>query len=263
MRKEYKITPKQEGFFRDMNVEFLIHELKNPVAVIESAIRMLLEKPNKYGMLTDRQNKSLHRALRNAKKVRDMLADLLEVGRSDAGWFHCSSFNPVAVIDRTLMAVLEATDNRLWEILHEIGEDPARLTMLERSGIHLSYTTKDPIFRIWQDETKFAQIVGNLIKNALQHRTQHLFIDIKGDENHLFVEVKDDGPGVKEGHQELIFQRYTQLGPSPSLSRTGHGLGLAGARILARHLGGDITVGNRSGGGASFCLRLPFTFEEK
>jgi signal transduction histidine kinase len=58
----------------------------------------------------------------------------------------------------------------------------------------------------------------------------------------LVVDVVDDGPGVEKENRELIFTRYARLNQCTILSRTGHGLGLAGARILARHLGGDITV---------------------
>jgi hypothetical protein len=58
------------GFFRDINVEFLIHELKDPISVIETAVRMLLEKPDKCGPLMTRQEKTLKRALRNSKKAR-------------------------------------------------------------------------------------------------------------------------------------------------------------------------------------------------
>jgi two-component system OmpR family sensor kinase len=82
------------GFFRDINVEFLIHELKDPISVIETAVRMLLEKPDKFGPLTDRQVRTLNRALRNSKKARSLLADLLEVGRSDAGCYSMRLVRP-------------------------------------------------------------------------------------------------------------------------------------------------------------------------
>jgi signal transduction histidine kinase len=112
MTKEQKIrdddSPAAEGrFFRDIDVEFLIHELKDPIAVIETAVRMLLEKKEKYGPLTARQQKTLDRALRNAKKARSLLADLLEVGRSDAGCFQCCHFNALDAVNTVLMETLE------------------------------------------------------------------------------------------------------------------------------------------------------------
>jgi len=250
-------------FFRDINVEFLIHELKDPISVIETAVRMLLEKPNKYGVLSDRQKKTLNRALRNTRKARDMLADLLEVGRSDAGCFLCGRFDPNAVVDDVFIDVLEAADNRIWEVIQEIGPSPARIELLQRRGIHLSYDHSDPCIEMCQDETKFRQIVANLVKNAFQHRRRQLEICTYHRSGHYIVDVIDDGPGVDAGDRELIFKRYTQLSSCVQLSRTGHGLGLAGARILARHLCGDITIESRRGAGTVFRLSLPTTFGNK
>jgi signal transduction histidine kinase len=74
------------------------------------------------------------------------------------------------------------------------------------------------------------------------------------------VEIADDGPGIEPRHQEAVFGRYKQL-QSCALTRSGHGLGLAGARILARCLGGDISVQSRVGSGAAFRLTLPLALD--
>jgi signal transduction histidine kinase len=250
-------TSADGGFFNDIHVEFIIHELKDPISVIETAVRMLLEKKDKYGLLTDRQEKTLKRALRNSIKARNLLADLLEVGRSDAGCFQCCRFNPVAAIDEVLMEVLEASDTGLWEALQEAGAGPDRAAILRNGGIRLTCSAGVHGVEFCQDETKFRQIVSNLVKNALQHRRQWLDIGVDCREGQMIIEVVDDGPGVEKENQELIFRRYTRLETCVMLSRTGHGLGLAGSRILARHLGGDITVKNVGGRGAIFVSRSP------
>ena len=113
IQKNNLLAAADGGFFRDINVEFLIHELKDPISVIETAVRMLLEKPDKYGPLTKRQEKTLKRALRNSKKARSLLADLLEVGRSDAGCFQSCRFDPVSAVDEALMEALEISDAAL------------------------------------------------------------------------------------------------------------------------------------------------------
>ncbi|MEA3437503.1 MAG: hypothetical protein U9R43_13620, partial [Thermodesulfobacteriota bacterium] len=59
-------------FFREIEVEFLIHELKDPVAIIETGVRTLLEKRDKFGTLSSRQEKTLKRILRNSNKTRAM-----------------------------------------------------------------------------------------------------------------------------------------------------------------------------------------------
>ena len=251
------------GFFRDINVEFLIHELKDPISVIETAVRMLLEKPDKFGPLTDRQEKALNRALRNSKKARSLLADMLEVGRSDAGCFQSCRFNPASIVDEVLMEALEVFNVSPLETVPEAEQGPDRDAVLRQLGIHLTCSDGVRGAQLCQDEAKFRQIVGNLIKNALQHRHQRLEIDVDVIEDRLIVEVVDDGPGVEKENRELIFERYIRLKACTLLSRTGHGLGLAGARILARHLGGNITVTSNPGAGAAFRLTLPLTLPER
>ncbi len=250
------------GFFRDVNIEFLIHELKDPLSIIETATRMLLEKQEKCGPLTQRQIKALKRTLRNSKKARGLLADLLEVGRSDAGCFQCCRFDPATVIHDVLMERVEAADNALWEVLSELEPGAAQEAVLTAHGIHMACSDGVRTVAFCQDEAKFRQIVGNLISNALHHRRRQLEVHVDCRDDQLFVDVVDDGPGIDRAHRELIFKRYMRLDACVSLSRTGHGLGLAGARILTRHLGGDITIRGNRGAGAAFCLRLPLTYEQ-
>ena len=254
-------TVSETGFFRDINVEFLIHELKDPISVIETAVRMLLEKPKKYGALTERQYRTLKRALRNSQKARSLLADLLEVGRSEAGCFQCCRFDPVATVEEVVMEALEAADADLWERLQDVESGAGRLAALGRHGIWCTYSNDIVQAHLCQDEAKFRQIVGNLIKNGLQYRRQRLDVSMHCQQDQLIVDVVDDGPGVEKENRELIFERYARLKECVILSRTGHGLGLAGARILARHLGGDITVKRGKGTGAAFCLRLPLNYD--
>ena len=61
---------KAEQFFRDIEIEFLVHELKDPIAIIETGLRTLLERQDKFGPLSERQENTLKRTLRNSKKAR-------------------------------------------------------------------------------------------------------------------------------------------------------------------------------------------------
>ena len=104
-----------EGFFRDIEIEFLIHELKDPIAVIETGLRTLLEKQEKFGTLSARQNKILKRSLRNSNKARAMLNSLLEIGRSEAGCFVCCRFPPVKAALGVLLEALDTVADTLSE----------------------------------------------------------------------------------------------------------------------------------------------------
>jgi signal transduction histidine kinase len=250
----------REDFFREINIEFLIHELKDPVAIIETGVRTLLERQEKYGSLTPRQEKILKRTLRNSNKARAMLHGLLEVGRSESGCFFCCRFHPVKSTYSVLLEALDTVAGDISEQFRQITEEMEALQFLAEHGIVLKIAPDLATTELMQDETKFRQIVGNLIKNALHHRNSRMDIRVSRDQTDLVVDVVDDGPGIDAANHQMIFERYRQVEECTLTPRNGHGLGLAGARVMARCLGGDIVVISQKGKGATFRLRLPLDF---
>ena len=98
---------KNDTFFREVQIEFLIHELKDPISVAETGIKTLLAKRDKYGSLNDSQEKILNRVLRNTKKAREMLNNLMEIGRAEAGCFVSCRFQPGKAAYEALLDALE------------------------------------------------------------------------------------------------------------------------------------------------------------
>jgi signal transduction histidine kinase len=251
-----------EQFFRDIEIEFLVHELKGPMAVIETGVRTLLERAEKYGPLTPRQETILKRSLRNSRKARRMLNGLLEIGRSGAGCFLCCRFQPAKSAYDVLLEALETVTGSEFDQLDRDTDQKAILTYLTQKGIYLKVSPQVVDTEMHQDETKFRQIIGNLIQNAFHHRREKVEITMNCADDQIFVEITDDGPGIDPDNHEAVFQRYTQVKECTIMPRNGHGLGLAGARILARCLGGDIELESEKGKGATFRLMLPVTFSE-
>ena len=253
------VTDAVDNFFRQVNVEFLVHELKDPVSVIEAGAHLLLDKQSAESPLSLVQARTLERILRNARRTRDMLAELLEVGRAQSVCFNCMTFEPVRAINRIIFEAIEANDPELFDKMRSIGCATEQLSFLAERGIRLDAgNVKD--LTIEQDEIKFCRIAGNLIKNGLSYRRRFLLIHLAVQRDNLCLSVRDDGPGIAHQHQEAIFQRYRQLAPCTGLARGGHGLGLAVARILARSLGGDIVVESDLGQGALFRFVVPVVF---
>lgn len=250
-----------ECFFRQLDTEFLIHEMKDPLAIIETGVRTLLERQNKYGALTDRQKKTLNRILRNTRKARGMTYNLLEIGRSEAGGFILCDFQPAEATYDALVEALEAMVGEVPESNYRYEVSAQADDFLNDQQIFLDFSPDAIQCRLYHDRIKFCQVAGNLIKNALHHRKVRLDIRLRRQSDSIIMEVADDGPGIDPAHHREVFQRYRQLNPSSSLSRKGHGLGLAGARVLARFMGGDVQLISRRGQGATFRLILPVKME--
>jgi two-component system OmpR family sensor kinase len=248
-------------FFREIEIEFLIHELKDPVSVIETGVRTLLERRDTHGTLSPRQEKTLKRVLRNARKARSMMHGLLEIGRSQAGCFACSHFLLVPTVQDTLMEAVESVCPPAFDQITLLDNPEETMAFLSGQCIHVHIDSEVSRIAMNQDEIKFRQIAGNLIKNALHHRKQRMDIGLGCRNNMMWLEVSDDGPGIGAEHHKMIFRRYTQVNAGDALSRPGHGLGLAGALILAKSMGGNIEIISQKGSGATFRLTLPLALD--
>jgi signal transduction histidine kinase len=248
------------GFFQEISIEFLIHELKDPVAVVEAGLRNLLEREDKFGPLTEKQANTLRRSLRGTRKAWGLLNDLLEIGRSQSGCLACSRFRPLASVRQALKDALETVTGPAAEEIGTYQLEGELIKLLTRHGIFIEVPAHAAESEMLQDETKFRLIAGNLFKNALHHRKKRMDVHMGLVADRFVLSVTDDGAGIDPEHHELIFRRYTQLKECTFTERRGHGIGLAGAQILARSLGGDIEVNSRKGAGATFRLALPLEF---
>ena len=251
-----------ERFFRDIEIPFLIHELKDPISIIETGVRTLLEKQEKFGSLTAKQTNTLKRALRNTQKARAMLSNLLEIGRSEAGCLVCDQFAPVPSTFKALRESLEIMMGALADELKAYENEDDALQLLSEHGVLVVVAPSVVNIQMEQDEVKYRQIVGNLIKNALHHRNRWMEVRVELNDNILVVAISDDGPGIDPEHHEMVFKRYAQVDTCSIAPRKGHGLGLAGAQILARSLGGDVELESEKGKGATFRLTLPVKYPQ-
>jgi two-component system OmpR family sensor kinase len=248
---------KTEQFFRDIEIEFLVHELKDPIAIIETGLRTLLERQDKFGALSARQESTLKRTLRNSKKARELLHNLLEIGRSESGCFIGERFQAA---ESAFQALKDALETQAWNVFEKFGTYDNRAEALEflaASGITFEVAPAVSGLEMFQDEVKFRQIVGNLIKNALHHCNERVDIRLELDGENLVIAVSDDGPGIEPENHEMVFQRYAQVKECSIVPRKGHGLGLAGANIISRCLGGSLKLESEIGKGATFRLTIP------
>jgi signal transduction histidine kinase len=108
------------------------------------------------------------------------------------------------------------------------------------------------------DEMRVAQIMDNLISNALRHTPAggHVVVGANATPLHVECFVQDDGPGIEADQLQLIFERFYRVDPSRSRATGGSGLGLAIVKSLVEALGGHIGVESLLGHGARFTWTL-------
>lgn len=247
-------------FFREIQIELLIHDLEDPFLVIETGLRNLMNKRGRFGPLTPEQERTLHRSLRATIRGRSMLSILLEVGRSEFGRITPNSFSPAKVLRSNVLESIELLGPHILDRMRELdGQNGELASILASEGIGFDFDGKIEKLEIFQDEYTFGEIAGNLIKNALRFRKEKIEIKCYKVDEQLAIEISDDGQGIPAENHDLIFQPFAQADFALSGMRRGRGLGLAAARVLARRLGGDITVHSDVGRGAKFVFTIPVT----
>jgi two-component system sensor histidine kinase KdpD len=107
------------------------------------------------------------------------------------------------------------------------------------------------------DTAQVERILDNLVGNAIKHAPgdSEVWISAHPFEEGVLIKVEDSGPGVPEGLRETIFEPFRQ-GPDDQ-NTPGVGIGLSLVSRFAGLHGGRAWVGERPGGGASFCVYIP------
>lgn len=167
------------------------------------------------------------------------------------------------VTENTLQLVRLASPaqelRRDWESMEEIvGTVLARVRERDPARRIKSSVPKDlPLVKA--DPVLLAQLIANLLDNALKYSEDTIDLKVACDGNQLVVAVKDRGGGIPEQEQARLFEPYARGDRS---AQRGVGLGLAVCRAIAQAHGGQLTYSPRAGGGSSFSLRLPIEAQQ-
>ena len=221
-------------FLNDMT-----HELRTPLNAMVSLSRLLLDRVD--GELTDEQAKQVQLIHRSAKSMGEMVNDLLDIAKIEAGRtdLHVAEF---AVAD--LLAGLRGMFRPI------VGDGRVPLAVEDPAG---------GLATMLSDERKLSQILRNLIANALKFTEQGevRLTSTAGLDGTATFAVTDTGIGIAAEHLGLIFEPYGQVDGGVQRRVKGTGLGLPLTRKLARLLGGDVAVDSRPGHGSTFTVTLP------
>ena len=213
------------------------HEFRTPLNAILGYTQLLLQGVS--GPVNELQRKSLARIDSNARHLRALINDILDITRIESGRMLLTEA-PFSVVDL------------VEDVMSEL--DP----IIRRSGLSVTAQMNRTLPPVATDRYKVKQIVFNLLSNALKFTpagSVTILADVEP--RRLTIAVRDTGIGIPEASRGKIFEDFRQLDESPARGYGGTGLGLSISRRLAQMLGGSIDLESQVGEGSTFTLRLP------
>ncbi|KUL36786.1 histidine kinase [Actinoplanes awajinensis subsp. mycoplanecinus] len=212
------------------------HELRTPLTTVRMAADLIFSEREDFDPAVARSAELLQAEL---DRFEDLLTDLLEISRFDAGF-----------------AALDSEHTDLVPIVQRVAE---RLTGLaERVGVTLELRLPDSPVIAEVDPRRVERVLRNLVGNAVEHgEAKPVQITMTTDDAAVAITVRDHGIGLKPGEERLVFNRFWRADPSRARQTGGTGLGLSISAEDARLHGGWLEAWGAPGEGAQFRLTLP------
>jgi signal transduction histidine kinase len=217
---------------------YMSHEFRTPISAIRSIARLLIDRVD--GPLTAEQEKQVSFIQQTAAEFSEMVDDLLDLAKVEAGRVDISP------------AWFEMVD--LFAALRGMFKP-----VLTNPSVSLVFEEPQDVPRLYSDDRKLAQILRNFISNALKFTTRgevRVLARREGD-NHVTFAVADTGIGIAPEFHHALFQDFVQVDSPVQKRLRGTGLGLSLSKRLAELLGGSVAVSSALGQGSTFSVTIP------
>jgi len=240
--KEKREALQESIKIKDDFLYLITHELKTPLAVTNLALQAIEHLCK--GEVTQKVGKYLKTINQNTYRQLRLINNLLDITRISSSQvkMNMTNFNIVYVIESIVSSV------QLYA---------------EQKNVNLKFSTNLSIKNIYFDEEKTERILLNLLSNALKFTSYGKSITVslsmkkhkKADM--ISIIVQDEGLGIPEDKQKIIFERFGQADTTLSRQAEGTGLGLYLVKLLVTELGGEISLKSHVGEGSTFTVLLP------
>lgn len=225
--KEKELKNSQEHTQRF--IENIAHQIKTPLACASISMDLLSEQ-----VTEDTQKEYIEQSFRYLKEIEILMKKILDIGRLEAGkLFMKKEAIQMEVLFKDCMMLLNPEGNRF---------------ALETEG------ETEQVF--YGDYEWLKEAFSNILKNCMEHDKSKNAVQIKlvQRKEHIFIQIRDHGPGIASEDLEHIFDRF-YIPEHAKKSHTGIGLNLA-ELVIKKHFG-VIEAYNHENGGAVFSVLLP------
>nr|WP_231571306.1 ATP-binding protein [Paenibacillus sp. VKM B-2647] len=243
--KKVETLSDQLRFMDRLKDEFLAntsHEMKTPLHAIINIAGSLLE--GAAGPMSPNQKMNVAMIKDTGKRMANLLGDLLDFSKLKNGEL---------VLKRKTVA-LQPIVRLIFEMFrHMAGDKPVQFVDL----------LNDRLF-VYVDEDRLAQIMNNLVGNALKFTASgQIAVSAREENGWLAISVSDTGIGIPQDKLEVIFESFEQAGKAVAMEYGGMGLGLSVTKRLVELHGGSIWVESEQGKGAVFTFTVPSANREE
>ncbi|EIC31283.1 MULTISPECIES: sensor histidine kinase [Methylomicrobium] len=224
----------QAEALRNSLLSSISHDLRTPLATIVGAASTL---ETDAARLEESSKRKLVSAIsEEARRMSDLTSKILEMARLEAG---------------------EVRLNRQWYAPEEIVGSALRRLDKKLKARRINVRMADGPALIHVDAVLLQQVLVNLLDNADKYSPPELPIDItiESAPSGVSIAVADRGPGIPEGLEQKIFDKFFRV--HAESAQSGVGLGLSICRAVVEAHGGTIRASQRSGGGTVVQLHLP------
>lgn len=224
---------------KDDFVATVSHELRTPLTSMMGFLEMIRE--GEAGELNDEQTRFLSIVYRSSERLQRLVGDLLFVARLDANGLQ-----------------LQFSDVDVQAVASDVVESTSALARARSLEL---VTELDAVPPVTGDRERILQLVTNLVSNAIKFTPAGGTITVRTaiEDDHVVVEVEDNGIGIPVAEQARLFQRFFRSSTATEQAIPGTGLGLVISKAIAEAHGGSISVRSRPGEGTCFHVELPLS----
>jgi len=216
------------------------HELRTPLNSIIGFSDILYEQM--YGKLNEKQLKYVGNISKSGKHLLDLINSILDLSKVEAGKLEL--------------------DYKEFELADKLRTIENILSLIaEKKNIKIEIEIDSKLTTIFADEAKFAQIMYNLLDNAIKFSYENGIVEISARKRESLVEisVKDTGIGIKDEDQSKLFKPFSQINSFSSKEYQGVGLGLSLVKQIVHLHGGYVWFRSKTGEGSTFVFTIPIS----
>jgi Signal transduction histidine kinase len=247
----------QEPSLDRLKTEFLAcidHELKSPLTSVIGIANLLNQQT--LGELNQKQSRYVQMIHQSGRHLMETINSIIDLAQAEAGQLELEleTIDLPSVCQGSIRQTLRWVEQTAW-----LNCQPVPQTMIELDlPADLCTCTADP--------ARLQQMLVNLLTNACKFSHEavptSITLQVRQWGRWLAFTVIDQGIGIAEAQQHLIFQKFQQVDSSLSRRYEGTGLGLVLTRQLARLHGGDVSFLSQPGVGSQFTILLPYKAEQ-